>query len=353
MKQILISLVVLIVVFLVWPAKIDAVKYIPPIDQGFIAGFEVNDKLDLAEILPLREGFGPEDVAVDAAGYIYGGLQDGRIVRLSADGTQQETFASLTGGRPLGLHFDAQGNLIVADAWKGLLSLSSDGTVTTLATEHNNRTFKFTNDLDIARDGKIYFSDASDSYNQPDYRLDLLEGQAHGRLLVYDPATDKTDLLLDNLYFANGVALSQNEDFVLVNETARYRITRYWLTGDKAGSHDVFIDNLPGFPDGLSSNRQGTFWLAIPSPRNPLMDRIHPVPWMKGLISKLPKFMQPSAIKTGSIIALNENGRVLGAMHDRDGEPVYMVTSVQQKGDVLYLGSLEAPQIVRVPVSSF
>jgi len=352
-KFILIVAAVFVAWVALWPANIDAVSWEPPQGPGFEGVYALNDALEGAEVLSLQMGGGPEDVAVDANGRIYGGLHDGRIVRLSADGRKQETFATIEGGRPLGLHFDAAGNLIVADAYKGLMSVSPAGYVTVLSDTHGGRPFKFADDLDIAADGKVYFSDASDTYAQVDYRLDLLEARGHGRLLVYDPATGQTDMLLDNLYFANGVALSAAEDFVLVNETGRYRVTRYWLKGEKAGTHDIFIENLPGFPDGISGNGSGIFWLAMPSPRNPAMDKVHPSPWVKGLISKLPTFMQPSAITQGIVIALDEGGNVLKTLHDRDGNPVYMVTSVEQVGDQIYLGSLEAPHIVRLTVPAF
>lgn len=330
--------------------SINPVAWQPPVSEGFKGNFAENTALLSAEVLLLQNGFGPEDVAVDSEGRIYGGLHDGRIIRMSADGASQETFATIEGGRPLGLHFDASGNLIVADAWKGLLSVSPEGAVTTLTTEHGGRPFAFTDDLDIASDGKIYFSDASDTYSQPDYRLDLIEGRPHGRLMMYDPATGTTDMLLDDLYFANGIALSQNEDFVLVNETARYRVTRYWLKGAQAGTSDIFIDNLPGFPDGISSNRNGTFWLALPSPRNPAIDQLHPNTFLKRVVAKLPMWMQPSAIHRGMIAALDEEGNVTASYHDPAGENVYMITSVEQVGDTIYIGSLEAPQIGRLKV---
>lgn len=340
-----------LVLFWFTTITIDPVSYEPPVNKGFVGPFAENETLLKAETLPLENGFGPEDVAVDALGRIYGGLHDGRVIRMNNDGSGQEIFATIDGGRPLGLHFDASGNLIVADAWKGLLSIDQSGNITVLSTEHGGRPFVFADDLDIASDGKIYFSDASDTYNQPEYRLDLIEGRPHGRLLVYNPATGETDMLLDDLYFANGIALSQNEDFVLVNETARYRVTRYWLKGEKAGTSDIFIDNLPGFPDGISSNRNGTFWLALPSPRNPMIDNLHIKPFLKKLVAKLPVWMQPSAIHRGMVVGLNEEGEVTHAYHDPNGENVYMITSVEQVGDTLYLGSLEAPQIGRLKVN--
>lgn len=348
MKKVFLGIVAALLIWVIWPAPIDPVSYQPPQAPGFKDGFALNNALEQAEIIALNDAVGPEDVAVDDQGLIYGGLHDGRIIRLSSDGKSQETFAVIEGGRPLGLHFDAGKNLIVADSWKGLLSVAPDGKVSTLSTEADGTPFAFADDLDIASDGKIYFSDASDKYHQPDYRLDIMEARGHGRLLVFDPETGETDMLLNGLYFANGVALSMNEDFVLVNETGRYRVTRYWLKGEKAGTSDIFIDNLPGFPDGISSNGNGTFWLALAGPRGPELDSIHPRPWLKSLISKLPTFLQPSAIKQGIVVALNENGEAIDSYHDRNGEHVYMVTSVEQVGDTLYLGSLEAPHIARL-----
>ena len=225
-------------------SPIDPLAWDAPAAPQMTGVLEPNDTLMKAELLGQGQLHGPEDTAVDSQGRVYAGLADGRVVRLEASG-KVETFVD-TGGRPLGMDFDAAGNLILADAWKGLLRIDPQGKVETLATEADGVPFAFTDDLDIASDGRIYFSDASSKFHQPDYILDLLEARPHGRLLRYDPSTGKTEVLLKDLYFANGVALSANEDFVLVNETYRYRITRYWLKGEKAGQHEVFIDNLPG-----------------------------------------------------------------------------------------------------------
>jgi hypothetical protein len=61
----------------------------------------------------------------------------------------------------------------------------------------------------------------------------------------------------------------------------------------------------------------------------------------------LPK---PEAVHYGLVAALDEQGNVLGTYHDADGKPIYMVTSVEQVGNELYLGSLEAPHIARIRV---
>ena len=333
------------------PGRIDPAAWHPPEAPPLTGAWAPNERLREADLLAKGRIYGPEDVAVDGDGRVYGGTQDGLILRVLGDGTV-ELFAE-TGGRPLGLHFDAAGNLIVADAWRGLLSVSPAGEITVLATEADGLPFGFTDDLDIARDGIIYFSDASSRFGQDEYLLDLLETRPHGRLLAYDPATGNTRTLLDGLYFANGVALSASEDFVLVNETWAYRIQRYWLRGPRAGTAEVFVENLPGFPDGISGNRAGRFWVAFPTPRLPSVDRAHPRPWMKRLISRLPDFLKPAPIEYGFVVALDENGRVLASYHDPDGSHLKEITSAEEHEGKLYLGTLHNDRIGRLDVSRF
>ncbi|MED5609184.1 SMP-30/gluconolactonase/LRE family protein [Pseudomonas sp. JH-2] len=349
MKKLATLLVLLVVAAAVYlaitPSPIDPVAWNPPPAPPMTGVLEPNDTLMKAELLGLGQVKGPEDTAVDAQGRLYAGLDDGRVVRL--DNGQVSTFAE-TGGRPLGMDFDAQGNLIVADAWKGLLKIDPRGQVSVLATEADGVPFAFTDDLDIASDGRIYFSDASSRFRQPDYILDYLETRPHGRLLRYDPATGKAETLLKDLYFANGVALSANEDFVLVNETYRYRIARYWLKGPKAGQQDIFIDNLPGLPDNLQGDRKGTFWVALPTPRKADADFILGQPWLKRQLTKLPRALLPKPVPYGLVIALDENGKIVRSLHDTSGQHLRMITSAKPVGDYLYFGSLENDRIGRL-----
>ncbi len=333
------------------PGRIDPAAWQPPKAPPLTGAYAPNERLRDAELLAKGQIYGPEDVAVDKDGRVYGGTQDGRILRVLNDGTVEE-FAE-TGGRPLGLHFDAAGNLVVADAWQGLLSVSPAGEIRVLTTGADGLPFGFTDDLDIARDGTIYFSDASSRFGQDEYVLDLFEMRPHGRLLAYDPATGETRTLLDGLYFANGVALSANEDFVLVNETWAYRIQRYWLRGPQAGTAEIFADNLPGFPDGISGNRQGRFWVAFPTPRLAAVDRAHPRPWMKRLMSRLPDFLKPKPVRYGFVAALDEDGRVLASYHDPDGSHLTEITSAEEHEGRLYLGTLHNDRIGRLDVSRF
>ena len=209
---------------------------------------------------------GPEAIAFDDEGKMYTANEDGRIIVLSRDGTDPYDFAQ-TEGRPLGLKFDLQGNLIVADAYEGLLSIDTTGEITILSTECDSLPFLLTDDLDISSDGIIYFSDASSVNNLENNGDDW--GEPNGRLLAYDPQTNETSLLLDGLYFANGVALAPDESYVLVNESSLGRVRRYWLAGPNTGETEVFsyIYGNIGWegwvlPDNITYNDEGIFWVA-------------------------------------------------------------------------------------------
>ncbi len=339
-------LAVYLLYLLFWPPPIDPLAYQPPEPPPLSGPLQPNQDLDRAEILAQGEIYGPEDSDLDAAGRIYVSTQDGKIVRMDNDGNNRQTFAE-TGGRPLGIRFDRQGNLIVCDAYKGLLSISPSGEIEVLTTGVDGVAFRFTDDLDIASDGTIYFSDASSKYYQSHYLYDLMEARPHGRLLSYDRRTKETRLLMDGLYFANGVALSQDESFVLVNETYRYRIQRYWLKGKKAGSSDIFMNNLPGFPDNINRGSGSSFWLAMFTVRNPRLDKLHPTPFIKGIVSKLPRFLWPRPKPYGFVAEVSADGKFIRSFHEPEGSHLKEVTSVKEQGDWLYLGTLHAKQLAR------
>ena len=340
-----ISLLGMVTLF-IYPSPVDSVAWTPPTAPPLSGPTAANNLLLTSDLLALGEIYGPEDVAVDQQGRIYAGTQDGFIKRVLTDGTV-ETWVE-TKGRPLGLHFDPSNNLIVCDAYKGLLAINPAGEITVLTTSADNTPLGLPDDVDIAGDGKIYFTDASSKWSQGNYIFDLLETRPYGRFLVYDPANKTTTTLIDNMYFSNGVALSQHEDFVLINETWRYRVIRYWLKGEKAGTHDVFIDNLPGFPDGVSGNRKGRFWLALPTLRLPAVDKMHPRPWLKNISAKLPDWLKPKPIDYGLVLLLDENGNIIKSLHDPSGTILKEITSAEEYDGFLYLGSLGNDRIGRI-----
>lgn len=357
LKRILWSLIIIIVVIViylvVWPVPIEPVAWEAPPNPGYTDAFAVNETLKGVETLPIAGNHGPEDIALDSQGRIYAATHEGHIVRVNADGSNPENWVD-TKGRPLGIDFDAKGNLIVADAFRGLLSIAPDGTITELAIEADGVPIRYADDVDVAADGKIYFSDASTKFGAKEWGgtyeaslLDINEHGGHGRLLVYDPATGVTKTLLDGLNFANGVAVSHDQDYVLVNETGSYRVIRFWIAGPKKGTSETFIGSLPSFPDNISTGDKGRYWVAFVSPRNPLLDKVSGSPFMRKVIQRMPAFMRPKAVAYGHIIAIDDKGKVVADLQDPDGGyPIN--TSVTETKDYLYLGSLVAPVLARL-----
>ena len=100
--------------------------------------------------------------------------------------------------------------------------MTADGVVELLTDEAEGQKFKTTDAVDVAHNGIIYFSDASHKYRLSKFIYDILEGRPNGRLLSYDPATKTTKVLVRDLYFANGVMVTPDQNYVIFCETPAY-----------------------------------------------------------------------------------------------------------------------------------
>jgi len=331
---------------LLWPVSISPERWTPPPAPALTGDYTPNDAL--AGVTRVEVGLGPESVAVSPAGDVVCGLEAGEIVRWSVEEGTTEKIVSID-GRPLGMEFDADGNLIVCDLFGRLLSISGSGEIGLLVTEIANEPLGLVNDLDIARDGTILFSESSTETT--DTVRDLLEHRPNGRLLSYSAESGRVDVLLDGLYYANGVALSADETFVLVVETTEYRVRRLWLAGPRQGEDEVFIDNLPGFPDGISCDDEGTFWLALMNPRNGFVDWALTRPWVRKVAARLPlAWFAGAAPRYGFILGLSEDGRILHNLQDPSGDFYAGISSVVREGGFLYLGSLLENTVGRLAI---
>ncbi|MFK8029046.1 MAG: SMP-30/gluconolactonase/LRE family protein [Gammaproteobacteria bacterium] len=291
---------------------------------------------------------GPEDVTIDPQGRLVTGLSDGSIVRFDQESGQTEELVN-TGGRPLGLQYDSSDNLIIADGKKGLLLLRPDGRLDVLTDQVNGTPMRLVDDLDIAADGTIWFSDASRRFGLDNYMKDILEASFTGRLLSYSPRTGETTVHMDGLYFANGVALGPDDEFVLVNETGTGRIHRLWLSTAKKGERDVFHDGLPGHPDNLSFNGVDTFWVALPALRSSSREKTSNSVFIRKLLGGLPASRLNVPTSVGFVVGLDVSGKVTHVLY-KDPAVVSAITSVNEYGGQLAIGSLTSEQIMRLPV---
>ena len=112
---------------------------------------------------------------------------------------------------------------------------------------------------------------------------------------------------------------------------------------------DLFIENLPGFPDGISQGENGLYWLAIVSPRDEGLDAIANSVFMKNVIAKMPAAMQPAAVHYGFVLGIDGNGNIVHNLQDPSSQ-FSENTSVQQVGNDIYIGSLYENGIAKMAI---
>ena len=310
--------------------SIDPVVWQPP-----AAPARARQRRSAVPLPPLRlldvVGTGPEDVLVDADGNVLTGVADGRVLRLSPDGRHLDVLAD-TGGRPLGLEWLPDGSLLICDARRGLLALDLDSG----AMEPLVSGLTFCNNAAVAPDGTVYFSDSTGRLDIDHWRGELLQHSGTGRLLRRGLSAE-TVVLLEGLQFANGVALAPDGTSVVVAETAAYRLTRWSLP---EGTEDVLVENLPGFPDNISTGSDGLLWVAMGSPRDRSLDRMLSMPpVLRKAVWKLPTRFLPSPQSTVWVQAYGFDGRLV---HDFQAPNARMsfITGVREVDGTVYLGSL-------------
>lgn len=347
-----IVVVALLLYLFLWPVPLEPVGWDAPENAGLIDPFEPNDRLAKTHLVDLGTHEGPEDITGGQDGFIYTATSDGKVLRINRSGTNVEVFAD-AGGRPLGIEFDADGNLIVANAYLGLQRISPDGTVNTLVDEYDGKKIMYADDVAVASDGLIYFTDASSKFGASisggSYEaslLDVMEHGGHGRVFRYDPISGEATVIVDGLNFANGVAVSDDQRYLLINELGSYRILRYWLKGPDAGKREVIIDNLPGFPNNINNGLSGKFWVGLVSPRNELLDSMSDKPWLRKIVQRLPAALRPKAVPSSHVIAITGDGDVLMNLQDTSVR-LPALTGVFETRDTLWLSTLFGNQAGR------
>lgn len=300
---------------------------------------------------------GAEDVLVVTsgadAGCVVTGTADGGLHLLTPDGRRVRRVAS-TGGRPLGLDWLPDGRLLVCDAHRGLLAVDlGGGAAETLIDATAGERLQFCNNAAVAADGTVWFSDSSTVHGIDRWKNEMVEDTGTGRLLRRDPDGTVT-VSVRGLHFANGVALLADASAVVVAETAARRLRVHRLTGPDAGTTAVFADDLPGYPDNLALGSDGLVWVAVASPRDPLVERLQRGPlWLRRSVTRIPEALQPAPKRTVRALAFDAGGALVHDVDlDRDatGDRFHMVTGVREHAGRLWLGSLHEPAVAVVDV---
>ena len=177
--------------------------------------------------------------------------------------------------------------------------------------------------------------------------LDGIQMGKSGRLLRYNPINGKVDILVAGIYFANGIAVTKDENMVVFAESFAARIMKYNLSGDRKGMLEVVADKLPGVPDGVDcSDTSGKCYAVIPSAKPSIMNVINALPpfldvHFRTFLMMLPRSLAPEPKRIGCVVEVDPaKGKLLNVFLDPKGDDIADLHGVTVNNQKLYLGSL-------------
>lgn len=358
----------------------------------------LNNFLDKSERLLEGRLSGPEHILIIGKD-IYTGLNNGEVVRINGNHIThvakfgqacEGVYEEKKCGRPLGMVHDAARNtLIVMDAYYGIweVNLKSGEKKQLVSPDiviqgENPRKAGLFNSVALHSNGDLYFTDSSSEFGLEDGMYTVMANPS-GRLVHWDRKKNVATALVDEIAFANGLLLSPDEDFIVVSETQRARVMKYFLRGAKKGSWEPFISGLPGHPDNLMPSANG-FWVPLVIARdskNPsLMASLTQVPLVRKFLIRLMylvhfplkmlnqvvpnEYLQKAVHKWGhfsmfsaafpprtTIVKMDWNGKIVGSLHGMD-KSVHQIAHAAEDGDYLYVGGPFINYMGRVKLSA-
>ncbi|KAJ8683964.1 hypothetical protein QAD02_019756 [Eretmocerus hayati] len=282
------------------PPDVDFEEYSLVYPKKLSGNLGVNQRLNNAEIL-FQGDMKNSRAFASYNGELYTGIEGGHIVKIvenkvvplvnigkECDGLLQKCST------PLGLKFDSKGFLYVSDGLNGIFKIdvkakkyekfiSSESTV-------DGKKSLFINSLDVASNGDIYYSVSSTEITI-DEAVYITMSNPSGRLIRYNAATKKNEVLLNDLGYPSGVILSENEEFVLVAESLKSQIIKYNIKGSNANKAETFIEGLPGLPDNIYSDNIGGFLVSLvkyaDAEHPQLSQTLAPHPFLRRMFARL------------------------------------------------------------------
>jgi len=326
------------------PPRPDAV-------EGSDSPYVPNDRLGDVELIGLGEIDAAEDPILDIDDNLYFGSRQGDIIRyFGPDHKRWEVYAHV-GGMPLGLAFDKSGDLVCCIAGMGLYKIVRETREVVKLTDETNRSWfsiiddsrlRLPDDLDIAPDGRIFFSEATIRFDMHEWMVDALESRGNGRIICYEPRDGTTRTVLSGIRFPNGICLAHDGRSLFFASTWSCTIERYWLEGPKKGRTETVIADLPGYPDNINRASDGTYWLALVGMRTPAFDLALRKPaFRRRMVQQLAQdeWLFPQ-MNVGCVVKFDENGTVRDCLWDRRGVNHPMITSCNEHRGHLYLGGI-------------
>ena len=289
-------------------------------------------------------GDAPEDIVVDADGALWTGLVDGRIVRIGPAG--ETTVVGHTAGRPLGLTVAHDGRLLICTSPGGLLAMDrTTGSTEVLVDAVDFRPLNFCSNVVELPDGTIYFTESTAKFTYAHFKGAIIEARGDGALNRRDP-DGTVSTVLDNLYFANGLTATLDGSALVFAESQGRRLSKYWLTGPRAGTVTPLAINLSAMPENISTGTDGRIWVAMVSEANAIADALAPrAPWLRKAVWLLPDRLQPQIAPEVYAVAFDpDSGAAVAGVRMKRPDFGVVTGLVEHRGR-LWMSSIGFPAV--------
>ena len=323
---------------------------IPPLDGAL----SPNDRLDSSRPVggPLP---GLDDIVVAKDGTIY--VSAGRqVLRIAGCDLAARNLVAEFEGDAGGLAIHPDGRLLVCVAGRGLAAIDPVKPTPRWLESVDGCALAGPLSVTSAPDGRIFVVEGSVGRTPDQWRRDLMEKRSDGRVIACGPELDDEQVLLKNLPYPYGVAVSVDGKTLWLTESWAHRLSRFELTGSRIGPREVVASNLAGYPARLHPDVRGGFFMGLFARRTHLIEfvlkeddfRAEMIATMKPEYWIAPAFvggsdclepMQIGSVKAlgihkpwapprsyGLLVHLDRNGEATDSLHSRAGGNFHGVT---------------------------
>jgi sugar lactone lactonase YvrE len=186
----------------------------------------------------------------------------GACTRIAPDGARQERVGRV-GGEPNGICLDREGRVIIANLHGEVQRLDpATGRHEVLATEASGRNTTSPNFPFLDRRDRLWVSNST-------ARTDLMDAflAPAGDGFLFCIRDGRSEVVAEDLWFANGVAVDAGGRFVYVAESSAFRVMRFPIRPDGSlGEREHYGPDLGTAPDGIAFDEAGNLWVTLPMP---------------------------------------------------------------------------------------
>ncbi len=210
-------------------------------------------------------------------------LPDGRVVWSDIPGNRLLIWSETEGVSEYlkpshfqnGHALDHQGRIVgCSHGERGIVRQEQGGSWRLLVGEYQGKRLNSPNDVVVAADGSIWFTDPPYGLIQPHEGYGGTQEQPGQEVYRFDPQTAELRVVVRGMVCPNGLAFSPDETVLYVGDTAgthsgegywpepHHHILAYDMVKGEATNARLFAEVSPGFPDGFRLDVHGNLWTS-------------------------------------------------------------------------------------------